>query len=261
MNMKPAEYCIIRYIPDLARSEALNVGIAAWTETEKLLRLDNEAIRRVVRENPAMATDALRSLESSLRLRLEGAARPEQIAGALADPKGFPIVVTEPRETTILEGETLEKTLDRLLQRIVHPRRRSGYQGANPVRILARRFQPLLASKLVTRNHPFENSRSGVPRYVEFFANSGANVALDTVRLGLRDADEVVRRADAAAFKAEDILAANRIRLAVFCDLSAEAEMGAVNRDAIRIIRSSGATVVTEIDEAAGLVEEAVKAR
>lgn len=68
--MTPALYAVIRYIPDPARNEALNVGIVAWSEASCRLRIDDEAVARVVRENPHLEREALLYLEASLRDQL-----------------------------------------------------------------------------------------------------------------------------------------------------------------------------------------------
>ncbi len=48
--MIPARYSLIRYVPDAARDEELNVGIVAWTERHLALEVDQRAVERVLRE-------------------------------------------------------------------------------------------------------------------------------------------------------------------------------------------------------------------
>ncbi len=122
--MRDAQYSIIRYNPDPARSELLNVGVVIWDESTYRLRLDDDAINRVIRENPFLAKDALRSVQSLLCRELETKTPDNLIAGY----DGFPVHITEPRFVALLgDGlDEMDARLDDLLRRIVHPRRRSG---------------------------------------------------------------------------------------------------------------------------------------
>jgi membrane protease YdiL (CAAX protease family) len=52
--MREGHYVVIRVVPDLARNEALNVGIILWDPTGFRLGFDGEAISRVIRENPQL---------------------------------------------------------------------------------------------------------------------------------------------------------------------------------------------------------------
>jgi hypothetical protein len=40
----PARYSLIRYVPDTARGEQLNIGILAWTERHLAVELDQNAL-------------------------------------------------------------------------------------------------------------------------------------------------------------------------------------------------------------------------
>ncbi len=125
--MTPTHYSLIRYIGDLARGEALNVGIVAWTADQCELRLDPGALARVIRENPHLAPDALNSLEARLQRRLAGPV-PEpdaELPRRLSDRRGFPVVLTEARASQVRDGETLRQTVDRLLEHLVRPRTRA----------------------------------------------------------------------------------------------------------------------------------------
>src|SRR6476619_5846297 len=99
--MMPAEYVVIRYIADPARNEPLNVGILAWTGDDHTIKLDEDAIQRVVRDHPRLHRDALLAMEESIRERL--ALMPgipaSEIRERLAEEPGFPILLSEPRTT------------------------------------------------------------------------------------------------------------------------------------------------------------------
>jgi hypothetical protein len=259
----PAKYSVIRYIPDPGRNEALNVGIVLWTDAELAVELDGQAIERVVRENPHLAKDALRGLADELRAELtSGGASPEDcVRRWLAAQRGFPVAPTEGRLTTLAADsrEAFQATLDRLLARVVRPKRRSGGGGFDVARAVERSLQPLLSSQRVFRDYAFTSSRSGVSRSVDYFANSGANVALDLVKLDITRADEIRRRADAEAFKIEDIRSTNNIEIVVLCSLNNDEALAQVNRDAQRIIGSVGARITTDAEEASRVIQAAVE--
>lgn len=259
--MTPAQFSVICYTPDPARREALNVGILVWDQAHLALRIDDEAVGRVVRENPWLATDALRGLENHVREQLGGGQPPGEIVPRyLANQRGFPLSFSEPRDTTLPGPDVagLNVALDRLVQRVVRPRRRHGRGGANPVEALALRFRPWLADNAIQQNYRFEASRTGVPRVVDFYANSRANVVVDTLKLDLVNADLIRERADAEAFKIEDILTKNPVEFVVYCDVSSDDRVAEPTHDGRQVLTSVGARVVTDLDEAVARVEGAL---
>jgi hypothetical protein len=126
---------------------------------------------------------------------------------------------------------------------------------------LERFLRPLLKQKVVSKNHVFHASRTGIPRRVDFFANSTANLGLDALRLNLKKADQILERTDAEAFKIEDIRSRNDIGFLVYCDFSEAKTLRQVNRNTRRILESVGAVVITEIQEAARKIELASKGK
>lgn len=254
-------YSVIRYIPDPGRGESLNVGILLWDGQDFRLNVDDKAIERVIRENPLLERDALLYVEPSLHDRLAsgGGSIPDRVERMLASQRGFPIELTEPRFTTLEGRGEYDATLQRLTKRIVRPRRRTGGGGSHPMQAVERRLASLLKQEAVSRNHFFGTSRTGVPRRADFFANSGANVALDVVRLALRRAQEIRLRADAEAFKVYDVLnAENSVRkYFVLCEFGAAQELLETNENARRVIEMQGATVVTDAGVAAQVLADA----
>jgi Protein of unknown function (DUF3037) len=260
--MIPARYSLIRYIPDPARGEQLNIGILAWTENHLAIELDERAVDRVLRENPHLAKDSLRGLRDTLREQLESSSPtpPGSASTWISGQRGYPVVATEDRYTTVSEDsiEALGESVQRLVARIVRPRRRGGGGGFDPSHALERSLRPLLLSQRLVPDYMFAASRTGVARRVDYFANSGANIALDVVKLALKSADEVLRRADAEAFKVEDIRNSNAVDIVVFCTVGTDEAIRDVTRSAERIIGSVGARVVTTVEDAASAITRVV---
>ncbi|MBA2276766.1 MAG: DUF3037 domain-containing protein [Chloroflexia bacterium] len=264
--MKAASYTVIRYVADPARNEPINIGIALWTECHSELRLDATALERVVRDNPHLHRDALLYLDPFLRERLASYAHEDgsgSVTRLLTERSLFPVVFTEPRFTSLTDfsPEATNATMERLLARVVKPRRRSGGgPPPNVMKILAKRLAPLVSRGAIQPNHVFASSRSGTPRAVDFFANSRANVALDVLRLNIQDARGILERADARAYKVIDVTEQNDVDFIVLCDFRPDDMLQETNDNARRRIESAGATVVTEPSIAAEHLESRVGA-
>jgi hypothetical protein len=250
-----AQYSVIRYVPDPGRGESLNVGILVWDEDEFRLDVDEKAIARVIRENPRLERDSLFYVAPLLQQQLSSAVVPvsSQITNLLKGQRGFPIELSEPRFTKVdpTDEGGLDATLERLTHRVVTPRRRS--TGRTTVRnTLERRLKPMIQAETVYRNHFFGETKTGVPRMADFFANSTNNVALDVVRLAVSRADEVRQRADAEAFKVYDVLEADSVvrEYVVLCEFAPDKQLAETNEHARRVIETQGARVVTDIEDA-----------
>jgi hypothetical protein len=258
-----AEYSVIGYIPDPARGEALNVGIVAWNERGFVLRIDDQAVARVIRENPKLEKEALLYLEPTLYSAIAPSAPPfneHRLMNFIEMQRGYPVLLSEPRSTTVEDGSerALVETADRLALRLVRPRRRSGGSAPNATQQLERQLKPLLRDNVVAKNHFFAESRTGVPRVVDFFANSGANVALDVLRLSIASADLIRVRSDAEAFKIMDVRERNNLsEYVVFCEFSETPESAQINANATRVLETSGARVVPSVEDAAEIIYQA----
>jgi hypothetical protein len=260
-----AAYSVIRYIADPARNEPLNVGILVWGAPGYRLQIDTDALDRVIRDHPQLERDALLCLEDILSRDLAAAQQPGVgwLEELIHEHSGFPIQISDPRYTTIEADseDALDATLARLAHRVVHPRRRFGASGVRPVDRIARELNAWIRSSVVTRDFVFANSRSGVPRSVDFFANSGRNVAVDALKLSLARGQEIKLRADAQAFKVEDIRTENAIRYVVYCEFSNDHRLGDVNGHARKIIESAGAAILTEPTDVVTELESALTER
>lgn len=250
--MLPASYSVIRYIADPARDEPHNVGVLAWTDLHHRLQIDDEAVMRVVRDNPRLHPDSLLFLEPAIsdRLGLEDW-RPAAVAEFTAQQKGYPFLLSEPRMTTVSanDSESLADTVQRLVDRVVRPRRRYGRSSELPFDLLERRIQPLLRLQAVSQNHFFAQTRTGVPRRVDFFANHGANLAVETLKLDLKRGQDIILRADAQANKVADIRSVNDVTVVVFATFSEAEDTREVNLHARQILETSTARLVDSLDD------------
>jgi hypothetical protein len=264
--MSEARYSVIRYIPDPGRGERLNIGILLWDEesAEYRLEIEQKAIERVIRENPRLASDSLFYIAPMLNEQLSSAVTPTtaRIKSILGKRTGFPLDISEPRLTTISADEDgLDMTLDRLVKRIVRPKRRGGPRHPKPADLVATKLKPLIQSQAVSRGYPLSATKSGVPRYADFFANSGANVALDVVQLAVTKADEIRLRADAEANKVSDILSgkAGVNDYLVYCQVTDDRQLSNTYGDARTVIEAQGARVLTDLDDAVSAISNAAK--
>jgi ribosomal silencing factor RsfS len=270
--MSEAHYSVIRYIPDPARGERLNIGILLWEEqsADFRLSLDEKAIERVIRENPRLELNSLLYVEPMLREQLASAVTPvtARIKTMLDKQGGFPLELADPLFTAVPSADELEEdedgldaTLDRLVKRIVHPKRRGGAGHPSPKDQLATRLRPLINNQAVSRAYQVK-AKSGVPRHVDFFANSGANVALDVVQLAISKADEIRQRADAEAMKVIDLLGGSDVNdYLVYCQFSDDRQLADVYGEARTVIEAQGARVLDDPDEAAEALQDAAGSR
>ena len=253
--MNNAHYCVIRYNPDATRNEKWNIGILVWDQCDFRLRLDESAVKRILRENPELPKDSFSSTESTLihRLRPSGDFSEGELRSRLKRFPGYPIDVSEPLVTNLknMVPDPLEDALNGLLTEIVTvPKRKGTNTGQSLLVGLKRRLRNLIEADKVHENYEFERSQSGVKRRVELFANSTTNVAIDTLKLDLKDRTNL-ERADAEANKIDDIRSANNIGFIVCCSFSPDPALKALNEDMTRILAKTGAVITTDVEETA----------
>lgn len=215
--MKPARYSLIRYIPDLARDEPINVGIVAWTETEVFVQVSSDALERVVHHAPHFASDAFQGYEDYLRaevLREWPSCRHDLATSAEAHLRKcvrLPAVVTSSRFVGIEEGRATDEALGlacaELVHRLVRPSRKSSsHRSIGLVDSMKRELARLIDQKKIHAEYGFDNTRSGLRQTVDFYANSGTNVALDVLAIRSDAAiDSIMMRSSAEAAKIIDI--------------------------------------------------------
>jgi Protein of unknown function (DUF3037) len=267
--MSEARYSVIRYTPDPGRGERLNIGILLWDEVsaDYRLSLDEKAIERVIRENPRLERDSLLYIEPMLSEQLSSAIAPvtARIKKMLDKQTGFPLELSDPLFTTLAAEEVdgnadedcLDITLDRLVKRIVHPKRRGHSGHPSPKDQMASRLKPLIRTNAVARGYALK-AKSGVGRHVDFFANSGANMALDVLQLAVTKADDIRDRADAKGMKVIDVLGGSEVNdYLVYCQFADDRQLADVYSDARTVIEAQGARVLTDPDEAVQMISDA----
>ncbi len=107
----------------------------------------------------------------------------------------------------------------------------------------------------MVRDFRFYQSKSGAERTVDFYANSGADVVVDTVQLDLKSADGILKNADAQALKADDVLHSNQVEYLVCPAVSSDPKLGLATHTALQVLRRYGANVV-DVESALRRVEE-----
>lgn len=247
-----AQYSLVRYIPDLARGEALNIGVLTWTEDDYRLRIDGEAVKRAAYHSPHSSSDMLRSIELSLKAAIGKPFSPERVKSLLEAQRGYPLCLTEPRHVSLdpSKRDPLTDAQDRLAGRLVRPPRPRPIIHRSLLNEVEKRLRPLIRENRIVKNHIFESSRTGIPREVSFYANSGTNVALDVLRVALQKPRDIRIRVDAEAFKIEDIIAKNNIRFLVLCEPLQTEHAEQVNREVQCVLGSVGAEVIRDVDRA-----------
>lgn len=263
--MSDARYSVIRYMPDPGRGECLNIGILLWEEgsADWRISVNQDAVDRVIRENPRLERDSLLYVEPMLKQQLSTAVAPAtaRIKSLLEHSSSFPLDFTKPRYTTAeADEEGLDQTLQRLVSRVVVPQRRTS-RGPNLRAEMTKLLAPLIKGHKVAPNHFFTQTKTGVRRSTDFFANSGANVALDVLKMDLKKADQVRERADAEAFKVYDVLkGGSEVRkYVVLCQFGPDSQSAETKDDARTVIAAQGAEVVSSPDEAKRLIANAVR--
>lgn len=255
--MNVGAYSLIRSVPDPIRGEVFNIGIVAWSDDQVRIEVDEDAAKRAVNQSRYLAKDAWAYYECFLRDLLieDGVINQSVLDEFAATPRGETLRLSKASFMRFPDGEQgfNERVLE-IVKRLVAPIHRGGGSGS-PAKDIRVRLKSLIDSKAVQQNYPFLQTRSTVPRSCEFFVNSGANVALDTLRLDLSKPNLVYERIDAEATKIADIRSSNGVRFFVYCQAGQdEASLPIVDR-ARKVLDSVEAEVVLSLDEASEILE------
>jgi hypothetical protein len=259
--MTTGAYSVVRSIPDPIRGEAFNVGVVVWTDDDWRISLDDDAAQRAINRSPFLAKDAWAYYESYLRdlFIRDGKLDREALERYVAEPRGETLRLTKPAYVRVGDdSNALEQGLNQIMQRLVRAPRGGG-GGRNPVSEMRALLRRHIDSGLVQQKHPIPNTRSGVPRTCDFFANSGANVALDALQLGLAKATDAHDRIDAEATRVADVLERNALEYVVYCRIPHVDQYESLTDRAQKVLSSVGAQVVTSAGAASDFVDQALE--
>ncbi len=264
--MSEAYYSVVRCVPDPARGELFNVGVVVWTENTFRVAVDSVAARRAARENPLLARDAFRSLQDVLQTRI-GRLTPfsqEGMRELIMNQPGLPVALAEPSYirltgATLDAADALDGALQRLMDRLVSPQEvveESISRAAEAP--LDQRLAPLIGTGRVRKDYEVHGGRSGLPRHIDYFVDSAANVGLDTLRLDRGGEETLLGKADAEAFKIVDVLNSRKLSVYyVYCSLKDDPKWNQFNNDLRGVLASAGGTVLTRMEDAAASIEKA----
>jgi hypothetical protein len=256
------QYSVVRFNPDPARNELLNVGILIWRGADYLLKIDGRASTRIAKGYPSVPSDELIALDSIVRERFvpSGVFDEGQFRNILDRHPGYPVSLTEPRQTHADASAPLllDRELKSLIERIVAPPKQPSPPDSAPVQALTKELKLLIRKRKIRCNHRFDVSRTGVTRTVDFYVNSTGQLAMDAIRLDFSNENRIVEKADAQAFKVEDIINKNNLRYIVYCKIHEDSAGDGIIADARRIIEGAGAEVLEDLDEAARAMVSAI---
>jgi hypothetical protein len=170
------------------------------------------------------------------------------------------ILFSEPLQ--VEQMDTLEETAAFVSTRLVMPAVRTHrYSGAKPsdaLRVLRRHFRGLIQSDRLRCDFSVPQTMSSVPRSVRFFSAVEEGVTLEMAHLAIADRSEAIHRADAAAFKAQDLLGANPgLRLGLLCSATTGGIEDVSCSAALQIIEGAGVEVVADFGAAVRFMVEA----
>lgn len=255
VNVEQGYFSVIRWCPSVAREEYHNIGIVLVDEEGHVaqVRYVPPSAMPASIAKPGIVTNWL----SALQTRFQGERVGRHGLERLSEGLYRSIQVTPPRPTAVLGGDW-SAAFERLWTAYARPTPRPA--AGNLRAVFERRWRELIRNNVIAQDYAFEATASGQPRSVQFFANSGANVALDTLDLALKRASAIQDRADAEAMKILDIRQKNgAVRFVTYCVFPAEPALDEARQGAIRVLNHYGAGVVTDAEEAARSLERAAR--
>jgi len=244
MSITQGYYSVLKYRADSVRDETKNLGVILTSADGKICKVKHVSAGSLPEavQPKSIVYSWLESLDARCDAGISSAEL-ETLSSELWDT----LIVTSPKRTAVL-NEDWNAALMSLWKSFAAPPPGGG--RGNFVSALASRLRAEINSHVVYRDHALKSSTAGIPRRVDFFANSGANVGVDHLKLALKKEDEIWMRADAEANKVRDILESNPVELYVLCEFSQERTMQDVNRAARAILLKSNAKIVESVEDA-----------
>ncbi len=261
--MSVGSYSVIRSIPDPIKGEVFNIGVVVWDDERFRIEIDEKAARHAVNQSPFLARDAWAYFDESLHEMLvrDGRIDPEALEDLIEKPKSETLRLSTPAYVRFRrEAGGFDERVAEIVKRLV-TRKTGGGASISPVDDIKERVDPYIRSKAIEQNYAFPATRSTIPRMCHFFVNSGANVALDALRLDLSKANNAFDRVDIEATKVADVIGADgKIRFFVYCQTGDNEQSRPIVERAHKVLGSVGAEVLFSADEAAQILKQMVRA-
>lgn len=270
--MMQASYKLVKYIPDLARQEPLNIGILAWCQGQSVLVFDAHAFHRITTANGDLADDALKFITDAIveeyndaRLR-DG----QDIDAFVREALSTPFLVTEERPFGIADAPvsgvkaTLANETERLMERLVKPqRRRSKQPSKGPKATLVSEYRRFLQPDQLQQSFEITATKTGHRRKVDLFINHHVDAVVDVLDIrsdATYDTAEIAT--DAMRSKSEDILDGNAANVViVHLAVDMRHQLGDFVPLARTLLRGvQGVRLTTSINENVGMVQELTQA-
>jgi len=248
-----SHYTVVQYVPDPATDERINVGVLTYGDGQIRCRFlrDWRRVEQFGGEDIGFLRDLARDIQTAAGAQptlfaMPGAGRlDEETLRRMIGRWRNSVQFTPTRASLLKPAELLDDVAGRFLR---ESKPRAFRPTTKPAERLAQRFCKLIEDKVILPDQPFEGARSGVVRRVDFYADSGANLAIDTLRLAIKSPHDIIARADAEAFKLEDILEKHPVSAIVVCELASGQDVADANGAALRILKSAGTRVEVETD-------------
>lgn len=213
-------YGVIRFIPDIARNEPINIGIVAWAGDDLVVSVPEHAVKRVIAVHPTYPPYGLEGLETHIRRQVQSVQQDVRANPLLAVDHftrliGLPLVLSPPMFLFIEEAgpsvrdqlqEHVRQLIDRLVRTPHHPRKTAESAKTR----LAAYLKPMVDREWLIPDYELVGGKSSRTRKIAFFANHGSNVPLDVFEARSNLSREgLLDRADYYVAKIQDVIAAS----------------------------------------------------
>jgi hypothetical protein len=264
-------YSVLRYVPDPARNEPVNIGIVITGPSGGLCQFDDRALERAKAQDPFVDRPGLEHLKhyfaelvesprTAFRQGMVVTAAPHEPAflTLIRDMHFEQLSVSEPLQVELLDESrgSMEEAVKDLVGRLVVPLKgRPRFivrDPTAPVEILRRQLQPLIQRRWVLEQPQFQGwSRRLRTPDLAYFRPGRVAVVIENVRLNLKRERTIFEHADASAFEIYDIRRALEERNGgdVIAVLHLPPEPSETVEEALLSIRSVASRVVDPREE------------
>jgi len=205
--MSAGNYSVIRCVPDPARGELFNIGIAIWLRGRFIVDINHAAARRAAKENPYLAIDAYDKASDWVNSRLLelDPINKTTFQRMRKNHRGTPYLFAAPQFVNVpsIGIDPLDEALQKLMERVITVRVSAVKEHVmpDPVELIQDKILSLISTGKVRRRHPLIGKKTGWERHVDFLSGS---VALDVLNLDFGE-DAAMKRAELEAYKIYDL--------------------------------------------------------